>query len=477
MKYHAHCLIFAVIALYSLPAIAQLTVTPFANGLNRPVDIANASDGSGRLFIVEKAGTVRILDEEGQVLNGVYLDITSKVLSDESEEGLLTMVFHPDFSANGYFFVYYTALEGNTRLGIIERYRADNPASSTVDPATSEFVYSVIQPQGNHNGGDLVFGPDGNLYLGLGDGGSGNDPGERSQNLTIALGKMIRINVDQLPYTIPADNPFATAAGDTIREMWAWGLRNPWRFSFDTNGDLWIGDVGQSAREEIDYVPSDKHVAGLNYGWDCREGEIECPGCGNDHCDNLDFTEPFYWYGPGPGLSVTGGYVMRGDYYQEFEGQYIFADYAENELLTLKITEAGTPEITSVMPVRKISTFGLDEKQRVYAANYSEGVIYQILEENLSTSSQDEIPEEDFHVLPNPASSYVSIYLSSKINTEELRFLSLSGALLKRLKFDSTTRESRFDISVRDLPRGVVLIELALENGRTSTRKIMLVGS
>jgi len=250
--------------------------------------------------------------------------------------------------------------------------------SQIADIQSAVEVLAIDQPQANHNGGDMSFGPDGYLYIGTGDGGSGNDPGERSQDLRKALGKLLRINVDVLPYTIPADNPFFGAGGDTIQSIWALGLRNPWRFSFDLNGDLWIGDVGQRDREEINFVRAEDHVGGLNYGWDCREGDIACPGCGNLSCDGLSFTEPVYWYGPGPGLSVTGGYVFRGEAYNALEGQYVFADFAKDEIRTLKISDHDIT-VSSVVEAKNISSFGRGEDGIIYAANLS-GIIYKLVE-------------------------------------------------------------------------------------------------
>lgn len=363
---------------YSISVIAQLALQPFVIGLNQPVDIANAGDGTNRLFIVERAGVIKVVSAQGDLQSTPFLDIREKVDRSGGEEGLLGLVFHPEYQSNGYFFIYFIQTISNVRQGVLERYTvSSDPQIGDLNSASE--VMRIDQPQENHNGGDMAFGPQGNLFLGLGDGGSGNDPGERSQNLTLPLGKMLRINVDKLPYTIPADNPFVHSTGDTLKEIWAWGLRNPWRFSFDTNYDLWIGDVGQSAREEINFIPAAQNIAGLNYGWDCREGDIECPGCGNNHCAGLSFTEPVYWYGPGPGLSVTGGYVLRGDYYNEFEGRYIFADYVRNEIRTLQTNGSQSVSVSGPISANKISTFGIDEVGRVYAANYS-GTIFQVVE-------------------------------------------------------------------------------------------------
>ncbi|MBK8502589.1 MAG: PQQ-dependent sugar dehydrogenase [Saprospiraceae bacterium] len=362
-------------------AISQLALETYVTGLTQPVDIANAGDGSDRLFVVERSGRIRIIDSTGALMNGAFLDITSKVDDSGGEEGLLGLVFHPAYATNGFFFVYYTRAQASVGQAIIERYTVSSDPN-IADAASSAEVMTISQPQENHNGGDMAFGPAGNLYIGIGDGGSGNDPGERSQDLTRPLGKMLRINVDQLPYGVPSDNPFSNASGDTLKTIWARGLRNPWRFSFDTHFNLWIGDVGQSAREEINYISEDLNIPGLNYGWDCREGDLACPGCGNNNCSGLNFTEPVYWYGPGPGLSVTGGYVLEGDYYDAFEGSYIFADFVLDEIRTLKINSGRSVTVSEAIDAPNISTFGKDESGRIYAANYS-GIIYRVVETGL----------------------------------------------------------------------------------------------
>ncbi len=259
------CLVFCLMAsLYG-----QLAIESFAKGLSEPVDIENAGDGSGRLFVVEKLGRIRIIDSSG-LQQEPLLDIQEKVDNSSGEEGLLGLAFHPDFMLNGHFFVYYIRTVDGERMSVVERYTIPEGAG-VADIHSGVEVFSIVQPQANHNGGDMSFGLDGYLYIGTGDGGSGNDPGERSQDLKKALGKLLRIDVDELPYSIPPDNPFYGAGGDTIESIWALGLRNPWRFSFDLNGDLWIGDVGQRDREEINFVKAEDHKGGLNYGWDCRD--------------------------------------------------------------------------------------------------------------------------------------------------------------------------------------------------------------
>lgn len=360
----------------SIQSRAQISLEEFASGLNNPVDIASALDQSGRLFIVEQQGSIRIVDQEGNVLSESFLDLTSKVGNGSGERGLLGLAFHPDYMNNGYFFVYYTSTVGENFISVVERYQV-SADSNIADINSGEVVLTFEQPFSNHNGGDLNFGSDGYLYIASGDGGSGNDPHQRGQDLSSPLGKILRIDVDQLPYGVPADNPFAQATGDTLDIIWAYGLRNPWRFSFDGD-DIWIADVGQTDREEINYVNAADHIGGLNYGWSCREGNIDCPGCNESECAK-SFIEPIHWYGPGPGLSVTGGLVFRGNNYDEFKGQYVFADFVREEIRTLSIAPGNMISVTSTLPAQNISTFGADESGYVYAASLS-GTIYRLVE-------------------------------------------------------------------------------------------------
>lgn len=357
-------------------AHAQISLEEFTSGLSNPVDIASVSDQSGRLFIVEQQGLIKIVDKGGNVLPESFLDLSSKVGNGSGERGLLGLAFHPDYVNNGHFFVYYTSTVGENFISVVERYQVSGD-SNIADINSGETVLTFEQPFSNHNGGDLNFGPDGYLYIASGDGGSGNDPHQRGQDLTSPLGKILRLDVNQLPYEVPEDNPFAQSTGDTLDIIWASGLRNPWRFSFDGD-DIWIADVGQSDREEINYVNAADHLGGLNYGWSCREGNIDCPGCAESECSKT-FVEPIHWYGPGPGLSVTGGMVFRGNNYDEFKGQYVFADFVRDEIRTLSIAPGNMISVTSTLPAQNISTFGADESGNVYAASIS-GTVYRLVE-------------------------------------------------------------------------------------------------
>ena len=259
----------------------RLALTPFATGLGKVVDIAHPP-GENRLYVVDKVGNIRIVTPAGAVLPTPFLNIVSRVVSTGNEQGLLGLAFHPDYATNGYFFVNYVAAGGTAGLTRIARFQRLAGTTNQADPASEVVLFSVPQPFTNHNGGTMQFGPDGFLYVGLGDGGSRNDPGNRSQNLTTPLGKILRFDVNgSTPatphYSIPPGNPLVNTPG-ALPEIWLWGVRNPWRTSFDSaTGDYWMGEVGQNAWEEID-VMVDSVGANHNFGWRCREGQHPAVG-------------------------------------------------------------------------------------------------------------------------------------------------------------------------------------------------------
>jgi glucose/arabinose dehydrogenase len=326
-----------------------------ASGLNRPLDIQNTGDGSGRLFIVEKPGRIRIF-KNGQLLETPFLDITDRVGSSGNEQGLLSLAFHPHYAENGRFFVNYTDNNGNT---VIARFQASADFS---DPNSEVDLLHVNQPFPNHNGGAVVFGPDGYLYLGLGDGGSQGDPSRNGQNLKTLLGKILRIDVDHGdPYSIPSDNPFAASGGSP--EVWAYGLRNPWRFSFDkATSDLFIGDVGQDKWEEIDYY---LHGApgGANFGWSILEGTHPYNGSAQP-----GLVMPVAEYGHDQGCAVTGGYVYRGSM-PEWQGIYLYGDYCKGRIWGLIKSESGFKSQVLFDAAVTITSFGQDESGEVYLAS------------------------------------------------------------------------------------------------------------
>jgi glucose/arabinose dehydrogenase len=343
---------------------------PVASGLDNPVGLASANDGSGRLFIVEKTGRIRVL-QGGNVLPESFLDISDRVGSSGSEQGLLGMAFHPRYTENGYFYVNFTNNNGNT---VIARFQASDPAANTADPGTETDLLHVQQPYPNHNGGEVTFGPDGMLYLGLGDGGSGGDPQGNGQSTDTLLGKILRIDVDQGDlYAIPPDNPFAQGGGKG--EIFAYGLRNPWRFSFDrSNGDLWIADVGQNSWEEIDYLPAGS-PPGANFGWNYREGLHNYQG---NPPARLKLVDPVAEYGHDQGCSVTGGYVYRGAALPAWQGVYLFGDYCSGIVWGLSPRDNGGWRMTQLFETGvNISSFGEDEAGELYLVALS-GEIYRM---------------------------------------------------------------------------------------------------
>jgi len=361
--------LFLVIWPFLLKAQPNITLHQVASGISNPVDIAHAGDD--RLFLVSQNGSIRILEATGSLRSTPFL---TRTVTSGGERGLLGLAFDPDYSNNGYFYVYYSL--GSTSY--ISRYTVDPNDPDRANPNSEQVILTVAQPYSNHNGGDIAFGKDGYLYIGLGDGGSGGDPGNRSQNPQELLGKMLRIDVSTLPYTIPPTNPFVNDP-TTLDEIWSIGLRNPWRWSFDREtGDIWIGDVGQGAREEIHYTPYDS-VGGTNYGWRCYEGNLSYQLNGCQSSSNYEF--PIHDYPRNLGKSVTGGFVYRGERSPSLEGIYIFGDYQSGRLFGTQPDTANpgawiTNELLNT--TRQWSTFGEDAQGEVYGADYNAGIIYRI---------------------------------------------------------------------------------------------------
>ena len=353
--------------------------TRIAGGLNSPVYITDAGDGSGRLFIVEQVGRIRIV-KGGVLLPAPFLDIRGLVVSG-GERGLLSVAFHPDFKTNGVFIVNYTrysATPSNVGDTVIARYTATPPTADVADRGSGEPLLTINQPQPNHNGGLVKFGPDGFLYIGMGDGGSGGDTGEghapegNGQSLSTLLGKMLRISVGATgPYSVAPGNP--NLGQGARREIWAYGLRNPWRFSFDrSTGDLYIGDVGQGSWEEIDFQPK-AATGGANYGWPVWEGNHQYRGGATRSRD----TKPIAEYShAGGACSVTGGYVYRGSKIPALAGFYIFGDYCNGRLWTL-VRFRGAWRLSLLRDTSYlISSFGEDEAGELYVVDLK-GAVYR----------------------------------------------------------------------------------------------------
>ncbi len=359
-------------ALPSFPNPASYEWAPVISGLALPVDIQNAGDGSRRLFIVEKGGRILIL-QNNQLLSSPFLDIRSEVDSQGTEQGLLGLVFHPHYAQNGLFFVDYIDLNGNS---VVARFKVSTSNPNLADPASDVDLLQIQQPYANHNGGSLAFGPDGYLYIGSGDGGSEGDPLRTGQNLQTLLGKMLRIDINSgSTYSIPADNPFAGGGG--LPEIWAYGLRNPWRFSFDRlTGALYIGDVGQDAWEEIDTVPADT-PGGMNFGWSYYEGmhpyQDALPA-------NATLTWPVVEYSHADGCAVTGGYVYRGAALPEWQGVYFYGDYCSGSVWGLAPTGQGIWGSKLLFSTgAQITTFGVDEAGEIYLVDYGRGTLLRLI--------------------------------------------------------------------------------------------------
>jgi glucose/arabinose dehydrogenase len=378
-------LVFAPLYAFSQPNIAFEIQTLSGEPLSQPVDIASARDGSDRLFIVEKRGTIKII-ENGTILSPYFLDIQGPVL-DGGERGLLGIAFHPNYPDSSYFYVNYV---GSGNVTHIARYTV-NPLNTNDALENSEkTILTVNQPYNNHNAGDLAFGKDGYLYFGLGDGGDGGDPQNRSQNGQTLLGKMIRIDINtSQPYLIPDDNPFIANAA-VRNEIWAIGLRNPWRFSFDAQtGDMWIADVGQNIWEEIHIQPA-LSPGGENYGWDCYEAsaDFEVSNC-DDAQGTLMFPSFEYPHSGevpdgwtmGYGNSITGGFVYRGNQYPALKGYYICADFSSNYVWLLNLSNSLLA--LEVFPfdmsaqITSISSFGESDSGEIYATSL-DGFLYQV---------------------------------------------------------------------------------------------------
>ena len=387
----------------------------FGPSFNSPVEIKNAGDE--RLFVVEKSGKIKILNQNGSVNSTPFLDIEDRVSTNANERGLLGLAFHPNYPENPFFFVNYTNNSGATTIS-----KFSVSANQDIANDSETILLEINQPYANHNGGCINFGPDGNLYIGMGDGGSGGDPQNYSQNTESLLGKMLRINVNSGAYSIPENNPY----GD---EIWSVGLRNPWKFSFDSlNGDLWIADVGQNEFEEINMVQN--NPANINYGWRCYEGNepYNLSGCPDE---GLTFPVSTYsHYSSGDfKCSITGGYVYRGNQISGLNGVYFFADYCSGEIGLLSKNENDEWNMSLAFPNINGSwvSFGEDINGELYIASINGGV-YKIIDAALSNN---EIDSNTLNYFPNPFQDYIQINSDRPINIE---LYDLSGRKLREFK-------------------------------------------
>ncbi len=346
----------------------DLALQPIATGLSSPVHLASPPSDD-RLFVVEQPGRIRIV-ENGTLLSAPFLDIDSKVLGG-GEQGLLSVAFHPAYATNRHFYVYYTDNNGDIQ---VDRYTQSATAPNTADAGSARQIINVPHPgNSNHNGGQLAFGPDGFLYMGTGDGGAGGDPPNNAQNRNVLLGKILRLDVNPAnttsPYTVPVSNPFVGQAGARA-EIWAYGLRNPWRFSFDRVGNvLYIGDVGQNSREEVNAPP--RTQPGVNYGWKIMEGN----SCflPMSSCDKTGLTLPVHDYATSDGnCAVTGGFVYRGSAIPQIAGLYFFSDFCKGGLRSFRLVDGAATDVREWQAGvgTLVTSFGEDRNGELYVLTH-----------------------------------------------------------------------------------------------------------
>ena len=481
--------VIALVALLlvSAAASAQITSELVVGGLHWPVHVT-APDGDDRLFILEQRGIIHLY-KDGALLPQPFMDIRDDVMDPTafSEQGLLGLTFDPDFETNRYFYVHYTGNSGET---VIERYEVQAGDPDQADLTTATTVLTHPQPYANHNGGTIDFGPDGYFYFGFGDGGGGGDPDENAQDPTTLLGKFIRIDVDSLPYAVPPSNPFVGNAG-VLDEIWAKGLRNPYRWSFDpATGDLWIGDVGQSAWEEVDHQPA-ASTGGENYGWDVTEG-THCyepsSGCGAD-----TFDLPIYEYGHDSGrCSVTGGVVYRGVGVPDLQGYYVFGDYCSGEVWailydgnsitdTLDLTGDLNPD-NRIEALSSIGTGGDGELYLVDRAGTTDGEVYSV---TLDSSGIDAGGTGSRLGLGRPSPNPFGVSTEFALTLQEggslrVAVYNASGALVRTLVDElspsgaRTVRWDGADEAGKGVSSGIYFI-MAETDGESQTRRVGLV--
>ena len=398
----------------SIPSM--LNFTPIASGLTESVFITNAGDNSNRLFILQQTGQIRIL-KNGSLLPTSFIDISgliSNFTGSNGEQGVLGLAFDPSYTSNGYFYITYTTNNNDTTFRYtttLARYHVSSGNPDLADTSSGAILLSIPKKYTNHNGGMIAFGPDGYLYMSMGDGGSGGDPDNNAQNLHTLLGKLLRLDVNTTPppgqkYVIPSTNPFYGNSDPTIRkEIWAYGLRNPWRFSFDRlTGDLYIGDVGQNTEEEVDFQAS-SNAGGQNYGWRILEGNL-CYNPSTNCIAPSSYVPPVATYDHGTndsfGCAITGGYVYRGIQSPSLQGIYFYGDYCSGKVLGLIKNPNNTWTYSPITSTNYlISSFGQDEQGELYLANYSTGTIYHISAVTFTVTGNAGIPGATMEYMNN----------------------------------------------------------------------------
>jgi glucose/arabinose dehydrogenase len=438
-----------------------IAIQSFATGFSSAVEIAHPANDA-RLFVVQQRGLIRILNANGTINITPFINLTSTVSASGSERGLLGLAFHPNYTSNGKFYVNYTrASDGAT---VIAQYNVST-TNPNVSQTTGTVLLTIAQPYSNHNGGSIKFGPDGYLYIGMGDGGSAGDPENRSQNLTNNLGKMLRIDVDTttglLNYGIPPTNPYVGIIGND--EIWAIGVRNPWKFSFNRlNGDLWIADVGQNQIEEINKVVAPLPT-GLNFGWRCYEGTLAYVTSGCVPIGSM--TMPVAQYTHAEGCSITGGYLYTGTLYPNFANKYFFADYCENRLGYVNASNiiTYTPNFAGS---NNFSSFGEDINGELYVSNGS--TIFKIIDTSqLATTSFE---KNGFSMFPNPAKSEFFVRSNENNPISKVQLFDLTGKLLLTQDIENSEKS----ISTSGLTKGIYLVSATSKNGNQASSKLII---
>lgn len=434
-----------------------INLEQYATGFNNLTEIVNAGDD--RFFVAIQTGAIRILNADGTTNPTPFLNVAS-LISSGGERGLLGLAFHPDYATNGYFYINYTNPAGNT---VIARYTRDSANPSLADPASALVLMTIDQPFANHNGGCLRFGSDNYLHISMGDGGGAGDPQGNAQNKNTLLGKMLRIDVNNgTTYTSPPDNPFVGIEG--ADEIWATGLRNAWKFSFDRlSGEIWIADVGQNAIEEINRANPD--ADGLNYGWRCFEGT---ENFNTDGCSIVEmYTQPFaqYTHASTQGCSITGGYVYRGMTYPAMQGKYIFTDYC-NDKIGMAAAD-GTLTYTSSFSGNNFTAFGESATGELFVGGKTSGTIYRIVDSSLNTKS---FAGTSFSIYPNPSAGVINIKSDSNgLYAVSAQVYELSGKLLLSHNLENTHNNT---LQTSALPTGMYMMTIVDNTGKVSSHKL-----
>lgn len=426
----------------------------FATGLSNLVEITHAGDN--RLFAVQQSGQIKIIQPSGAINPTNFLDL-SGLVTFGGERGLLGLAFHPQFASNGYFFVYYNNGVGDIT---VERYTVNGVNPDVADSGSAKQILSIPKPFSNHNGGSMHFDSNGYLWISTGDGGGGGDPNNLAQNKNSLLGKMLRIDVNATgPYNIPAGNPFTTPEG--APEIWSYGLRNAWKFSFDQpSGNVMIADVGQNQIEEINRMPVTQ--AGINYGWRCYEGNSSYNTTGCAAQSTMTFPVTSYNHSGGR-CSITGGYVYRGTQYPAFTGKYFFADYCSNQIGLMHADDSIT--WTPAFAGNNFSTFGVDSANELYVAAVNNGKIYRLTTTSLSTDETEAITLE---LYPNPASDMVYVR-GLKPGKYHAELITADG---RKAGVFSLNEQHGFDI--KGLSAGLYFVTISSEHMKVYSQKLMV---